>query len=158
MNRILCERESDVVEALRRDSFSDELRGHVRSCSICTETQAVAQMMLQAASRLHVEHEPSVAGVVWRLAQARKKELALKRATRPLIYLRALSVVYVVLFGVWLLHYFWRPGFMELLSGWNVLQSETACFGVAIAVLAVAIGACYLLYDGRRSREVLSST
>ena len=54
MNRILCERESDVVEALRRDSFSDELRGHVRSCSICTETQVVAQMLLQTASLLRV--------------------------------------------------------------------------------------------------------
>jgi hypothetical protein len=157
MNRILCKRESDVVEALRRDSFSDELRGHVRNCSICAETQAVAQM-LQTASRLHVEYEPSAAGLVWRRAQARKNEIALKRATRPLIYLRALSVVYLVLFAVWLLHYFWRPDFMELLSGWNVLQSETACFGVAIAVLAVAIGACYMLYDGRRSSEVLSST
>jgi hypothetical protein len=156
MNRIWCERESDVAEAVRRGSFSDELRGHVRSCSICAETQSVAQM-LHTASLLRVEHEPSAAGLAWHRAQTRKKELALKRATRPLIYLRGLSVVYVALFAVWLLHYFWRPGFMELLSGWNVLQSETACFGVAIAVLAVAIGAWYLLYDGRRSGEVLSS-
>jgi hypothetical protein len=158
MKRILCERESDVVQALRVDSFSDELRGHVGSCSICAETQAVAQMMLQTASRLHVEHGPSVAGVVWRRAQAQKKELALKRAARPLIYVRALSVVYVILIAGWALRYFWRPGSMELLSGWNVLQNETAYFGIAIAALAVAIGACYLLYDSRRSREILSST
>jgi hypothetical protein len=157
MNRILCERESDVVEALRRDFFSDELRGHVRSCSICAETQAVAQM-LQTASRLHVEYEPSAAGLVWRRAQARKNEIALKRATRPLIVMRAMSVVYVVFSAAWLLHYFWRSGSMESISGWNVLQSETAWFGVAIAVLAMAIGAWYLLRDGGRSGEGIPST
>jgi hypothetical protein len=158
MNRILCKRESDVVEALRRDSFSDELRGHVRSCSICAETQVVAQMMLQTASRLHVQHEPSAAGLVWRRAQARKNEIALKRATHPLIVMRAMSVVYVVFCAAWLLHYFWRSGSMDSISGWNVLQSETACFGVAIAVLAMAIGAWYLLRDGGRSGEGIPST
>jgi hypothetical protein len=157
MNRILCERESDVVEALRRDSFSDELRGHVRSCSICAETQAVAQM-LQTASRLHVEHEPSAAGLVWRRAQTRKNEIALKRATRPLIVMRAMCVVYVVFSAAWLLHYFWRSGSMGSISGWNVLQSETAWFGVAIAVLAMAIGAWYLLRDGGRLGEGIPST
>jgi hypothetical protein len=156
MNRILCKRESDVVEALRRDSFSDELRGHVRSCSICAETQAVAQM-LQTASRMHVVHEPSAAGLVWRRAQVRKNEIALKRATRPLIVMRAMSVVYVVFSGAWLLHYFWRSGSMGSISGWNVLQSETACFGVALAVLAMAIGAWYLLRDGGRLGEGIPS-
>jgi hypothetical protein len=156
MNRILCKRESDVVEALRRDSFSDELRGHVRSCSICAETQVVAQM-LQTASRLHVEYEPSAAGLVWRRAQARKKEIALKRATRPLIVMRAMSIVYVVFSAAWLLHCFWRPGSMGSISGWNVLPIETVFADVAIAVLAMAIGAWYLLRDGGRLGEGIPS-
>jgi hypothetical protein len=156
MNRMWCERESDVVEALRRDSFSDELRGHVRSCSICAETQAVAQM-LQTASRLHVEHEPFAAGLVWRRAQVRKNEIALKRATRPLIVMRAVSIVYVVFSAAWLLHYFWRPGSMGSISGWNVLPIETVFADVAIAVLAMAIGAWYLLRDGGRLGEGIPS-
>jgi hypothetical protein len=158
MNRSWCERESNVVEALRRDAFSDELRDHVGSCTICAETQRVAQVLLQTASRLRAEHEPSAVGLVWRRAQVRKKELALKRATRPLIFMRVLSVVYVALFAGWSLHYFGRPKFMELPYGWNVLVNECACFGVAIAVLAVAIGVWFLLHDGRRSGEVLRST
>ena len=151
MNRIWCEREVDVVEALRKGHFSDELRGHVGSCAICAETQPVAQMLLQTASLLRVEHEPSGAGLVWRQAQARKKEIALRRATRPLIFMRALSVVCVALSAAWLLHYVWRSRPMELISGWNGLQSETAFFGAAIAALAIAIGAWYLLHDGGRS-------
>jgi hypothetical protein len=158
MNRILCERESDVVEALRRGSFSGELRGHVRSCSICTETHAVAEMLLQTASLLRVEHEPSAAGLIWRRAQVRKNELALKRATRPLIVMRAMSAVYVVFSAAWLLHYFWRSGSMESISGWNGFLDETAWFGVAIAVLAMAIGAWYLLRDGGHSGEGIPST
>jgi hypothetical protein len=114
-------------------------------------------MLLRSASLVSGESAPSGAGLVWRQAQARKREIALKRAARPLIYLRGPSVVYMVLFAVWLLHSFWRPGFIELLSGWNVLESERALFAVAIAVLAVAIGAWYLLRDGRRSGATLPS-
>jgi hypothetical protein len=157
MNRTWCERESDVVEALRRGFFSDELRGHVRSCSICAETQPVAKMLLQTASILRGEHAPSAAGLVWRRAQARKREIALKRATRPLIFMRCLSVAYVVVSAAWLLHSFWRSGSMKLISGWSVFQSETAYLGAAIAVLSIAIGAWYLIYDSGRSGEGIPS-
>jgi hypothetical protein len=155
MNRTRCERESEVVEAVRRDYFSDELRGHVRSCSICAETQPVAQMLMQSASLLSVEQTPSAAGLVWRRAEARKREIALKRAARPLIFMRVLSVAYVVLTAGWLLRSFWRSGSMERISGWRGLQDETAWLGVAIAALAIAIGAWYLLRDGGRTDEVL---
>jgi len=157
MNRIWCEWESDVVEALRRGLFSDELRGHVRSCAVCAETEPVAQMLLQAASLLRVEHEPSGAGLVWRRAQARKKEIALRHATRPLIFMRALSGVCVFFSAAWLLHYVWRSRSMELISGWNGFRSETAFYGAAIAALAIAIGVVYLLHDSGRSGEGLPS-
>jgi len=157
MNRSSCQRECDVVEALRGGSFPDELRSHVGSCAICAETQPVAQMLLQAASVVRVDHELSDAGLVWRRVQARKQEIALKRATRPLIYMRALSVVYVVLFAAWLLHSFWRSSSMEQISRWSGSQDGTACFGAAIAVVAIAIGAWFLLHDGRRSGERVPS-
>jgi hypothetical protein len=157
MNRTWCERESDVVEAMRRGCFSDELRGHVGSCSICAETQPVAQMLLQSASLLGGEDAAPGAGVVWQRAQARKREIALKRAARPLIFMRAMSVVYLVLVAAWVLHSFWRSGSMERISGWRGLQDETAWVGVAIAALAIAVGAWYLLRDGGRGGEVLPS-
>jgi hypothetical protein len=47
---------------------------------------------------------------------------------------------------------------MELFSGWNVLASESALFAALIAVLAIVIGAVYLLHDGRRSVESIAST
>jgi hypothetical protein len=157
MNRSWCERECDVVEALRRGVFSDELRHHVGSCAICAETQPVAQMLLQTASRLREERELPAAGLVWRRAQARKKEIVLRRATRPLIFMRVLSVAYVSLFAGWSLYYFWRSGAGEMVSGWNGLQSERVGVAATIAVLAIAIGAWFLLHDGRRSGEGVAS-
>jgi hypothetical protein len=158
MNRSWCERESDAVRSLRTGLLSPELQNHVLSCTICTEARAAAQMMLQTASLLHVKLEPPAGALVWRRAEARRKEIALKRATRPLVFMRVLSAVYVVLSGAWFLHYFWRSDFLELLSDWSVLRSEGAWFTAVIALLAIAIGAGYLLHDSRRSGEVVPST
>jgi hypothetical protein len=68
MNRRWCERESDAVQALRMGLLSAELSSHVLSCAICAEAQAVAQVMLRAASLRGAEHEPPAADLVWRRA------------------------------------------------------------------------------------------
>jgi hypothetical protein len=158
MTRIWCEREADVVRSLRTGSLSAELRDHVLSCAVCAEARSAARVMLHTASLLRLEDGMPAAGLVWSRAQARKREMDLKRATRPLIIARGLIVAYVILSAAWFLHSVWRSGFMELLSGWNVLGDKTACFAVAIAVLAVVIAAGYLLHDGRRSAEGIPST
>jgi len=157
MKRMWCEREAEVVRSLRMDSFPAELRDHIAKCVVCAEARGAAGVMLQAASRLRVENEVPAAGLVWSRAQARRREIGLKRATRPLIVMRVLSAVYGVLCAVWFLHHLWRSGPMELLAGWNVLGNETTSFAVALAVLAIVIAAGYLLHDSRRSGEDLPS-
>ncbi len=47
---------------------------------------------------------------------------------------------------------------MELMSGLNAFRGGTVGFGAVIAVLAIAIGAWYLLYDGRHSDAGIAST
>lgn len=157
MNRSWCERESDAVQTVRTGLVSTELRNHVLSCAICAEAQAVAQAMLRINLILHQEHELPTAGLVWRRVEARKKEIILKRATRPLVFMRVLSVAYAVLSAAWFVHFLWRSGFMGGLSGWNGLLSETAGFAAVIAVLAIVIGAGCLLYDSRRSNQGVPS-
>ena len=157
MRRMWCEREAEVVRSLRMDSFTAELRDHIANCVVCAEARKAAGLMLQGASRLRVEGEVPAAGLVWSRAQARRREIGLKRATRPLMVMRGLSAVYVVLCAVWFLHHLWRSGSMELLAGWNVLGNETTSFAVALAVLAIVIAAGYLLHDSRRSGEDLPS-
>ena len=157
-NRCWCEREADVVRSLRAGSLPVELRDHILSCVVCAEARSAAEVMLQTASLLRVEDGVPAAGVVWSRAQVRKREMDLKRATRPLIVMRALSAVYVVLCAAWAVHSFWRPVVMELASGLNAFGSGTVGLGAAIALLAIAIGAWYLLYDGRRSDTGIRST
>ena len=82
----------------------------------------------------------------------------MKRATRPLMVMRILSVVYVVVCAAWALRLFWRSVSLELSSGWDVFRSVTVGSGAAIALLAIAVGAWYLLYDGRRSDRGIAST
>jgi hypothetical protein len=157
-NRRWCEREEDVVRSLRMGSLSSELQEHVLSCVVCAETRSAAEVMLQTASLLRLGDGVPAAGLVWSRAQARKRGMDVKRATRPLIVTRILSVAYVVLCAGWVLHSFWGPVSMELVLGWDAFRSDIVGFGAAMALLAIAIGAGYLLYDGRRSGASIPST
>jgi hypothetical protein len=158
MNRRWCEREADVVRSLRTGLLPSELRDHVLSCVVCAEARSAAKVMLQTASLLRVEDGLPAAGLVWSRAQMRKRENDVKRATRPLIVMRVLSVAFVVLCAGWAVHFFWRSVSMELVSGWDAFRGGTVGFGAAMALLAIAIGAGYLLYDGRRSDTGIAST
>jgi hypothetical protein len=138
--------------------LSSELRDHVLSCGVCAEARRAAQVMLHTASLWRVEDGLPAAGVVWSRAQARKREGDVKRATRPLMVMRILSVVYVMVCAGWALRFLWRSFSLELSSGWDAFRGVTVGFGAGIALLAIAIGAWYLLYDGRRSDIGIAST
>ena len=159
MKRMWCEREADVVRSLRMGSFPAELRDHIAKCVVCTEARRAAGVMLQGAARLRVEDdEVPAAGLVWSRAQGRRREIGLKRAARPLMVMRVLSVAYAVSCSAWALRLFWRPVSMELVSGWDVFGGGAVGFGTAMTLVAVAMGVWYLLYDGRRSDANIAST
>jgi hypothetical protein len=158
MNRMWCEREAEVVRSLRRGSMPSELRDHVLSCVVCAEARSAAQVMLPIASQLCVDDGVPPAGLVWSRARARRREIGLKRATRPLMVMRILSVVYVLMCGGWALRFLWRSVSMELGSGWDAFRGVTVGVGAGIALVAIAMGVWYLLYDGRRSDGGIPST
>ena len=146
------------MKALRTGLVSSELQSHIARCRMCTETEAAARVVLATAASLRVEDDASRAGIIWRRAEARKKEIALERATRPLLVMRILSVVYVVLAGAWFLRYVWRSSSARLLPEWNVMGGEIAAMAALIALAAIAIGALYMLNDSRRSVGRVSSS
>ena len=158
MNQSRCERGSEVVSALRTGSRTDELDNHLKVCAMCAETVQIAGSLLQYAASLRAEHPPAAADRIWLRGQVRKQELALKRATRPLLFMRVLSIVWVVACAAWLLHSFWRFDSQTLIRGWNATGTETAGVGAAIAALCIVIGAGYLIRDDKQSRELMSST
>lgn len=147
MNRSGCECEREVVDALRTGLWTAKLNGHVESCDLCRETRRVAESLLHYAASLQVEQVPAAAGEIWRRAQMERQAMILKRATRPLIFMRLLSLGCVAVFAAWLLHGLSRLGYREILHGWafgDILP------GVAIAVLCIAAGAFYMLHERKQ--------
>jgi hypothetical protein len=159
MNRARCEREGEVVSELRVGSLSAELKGHLRGCVSCAETERVARALLRSAAGMRAELEVPAAEVVWRRARARSRELALKRAARPLILMRVFSFVCVVVSAVWLSHGFWNglPEYWEQMSGLGLMATRAASLGIGFAVLSVGVASCYLLWESRRSGGVVPS-
>ncbi|HEV2710396.1 MAG TPA: hypothetical protein VGU67_09305 [Edaphobacter sp.] len=149
MNRSQCEREMDAVRALRTGLWSAELSSHVESCASCREAKAVAERLLHYAASLQVEQVPPAVDPIWRRAQAERQAMILKRATRPLIFMRVLSLGCVVAFAVWLVQGLLRFDLREALHG---VALRGILPGLAIAVVCIAGGAFYLLYEGKRQR------
>jgi hypothetical protein len=158
MKQNRCEREIEVVDALRTGAWTPELDGHLRTCAVCAETRLVAGSLLRRAAALRMEIEPPTAGPIWRRAQARRQEMALRRATRPLIFMRAVSMICVIAFAAWLLRSFGHFADRGLISGWGAMTAQTAAAGAAIAVACIAVGAWYLLHEGKRQDGAVSST
>jgi hypothetical protein len=159
MRRLWCEREADVVRSLRTGTLPAELRDHVVNCVVCAEARTASGIMLRAASQLRVEDELPAAGVVWSRAQALRREIGLKRAARPLMVMKVLSIVYGVVCAGWALRFVWRFLSLELSSGWGGFWNVTAGSGAVIVLLAIAMGTWFLLADGRRSdADIPSST
>lgn len=154
MNPASCERESEIVSAVRAGLCSAELSKHMDECATCAEARRVAEIMLHYAASLHTEHEPVCADRVWRNAQERRQEMILKRAQRPLIFMRLLSLCCAVDFAVWVLRGFTGLNYRGWLRAWDFVGVGTALSGAAIAVLCIAIGAWYLLQEGNRSARI----
>jgi hypothetical protein len=147
MNRSRCECEREVVGALRAGLWTAELNGHVESCVSCRETKRVAESLLHYAASLRTEPEPTAVDQIWRRAQAQRQAMILKRATRPLIFMRVLSLSCVVTFAAWLLHGFSLFNYREVLHG---VALGSILPGLAAAVLCIAVGAFYLLHEGKQ--------
>jgi hypothetical protein len=157
MKRNRCERGTEVADALRTDAWTPELDAHLRACAVCAETRLVAGSLLRSAAALRAEIEPPAAGPVWRQAQARRQEMALRRATRPLIFMRVVSIICVIAFAAWFLRSFWRFADLGLIGGWGAMTAQTAASGAAIAIACIAAGAWYLLHEGRQDGTASST-
>lgn len=157
MNRNRCEREIKVTEALRTSVWTAELKDHIAACAACEEALRVAGSLLQYASELRVEiaAESEVGSVeaIWRRAQSEWQAVALKRAMRPLLFMRGLSVGSLLALALWLLRGVSRLDYMEYrgwMHGWAGMGAATAAVGGGIAMACIGMGALYLLREEKR--------
>lgn len=92
MKRYECECEADVLLCVRQGRIPEELRAHVAECEVCGDVAAVAAAFEDASDESAEAVLPD-AGRVWRQAQLRARQEAVKAAGRPI------TAAQVVAFG-----------------------------------------------------------
>lgn len=108
-----CERETEVLEAVENDHWSEELTRHTESCQACADTRRVAQLFAaeevlaldEAAQAMADPARMPRADEIWRRAQKAEQRKAIERALWPIKLVERLSVIAaaltVVLIGSW---------------------------------------------------------
>jgi hypothetical protein len=77
-----CDREQQVIEATRNGLWTSSLRDHLRHCALCTQTELIAASLRGDAVKAERLLDLPPAGMVWRRAQATRRERAVQRAAR----------------------------------------------------------------------------
>lgn len=91
MSESHCEREIEVLGALRSGAWSDGLRAHAAECGICSDVVLVHGYIGELSAESATTYEPSAADRVWWKAQRRARQEAIERATRPIVLLHQVS-------------------------------------------------------------------
>ena len=146
MNRVYCEKETEILEALRGGGLSPELASHATSCAICADTLAVSEFFQSDAPEA-----PPVpdSDFLWWRAQLARKRLAVERATRSIAVVRKVSYLGAVAAGLWLV---FSPGpvgsilsFLSKREIWPVgALTQSALFLGVAALVFTLLGSLYL--------------
>ena len=146
MNRIHCEREKEIIDAMRCASLDGELRRHASECAICIDTAAVSEFLQGNRTVVSVLPAPDF---LWWKGQLACKQMAVERATRSITLVQRISYLCVGAVMGWLLFASgYVPSFLNGLSKrdiWStgVLGESALLMGVAALFFAL-LGCLYL--------------
>jgi hypothetical protein len=114
MKLLHCDREQEVVDALRSgrwtSAWGEEIRQHAAACATCAEVALVAQEFQREEALARAElQQPGVglpsAGLVWWKAQLAARRAAEQRAAEPMVLIErvayALGALAALGLGVW---------------------------------------------------------
>lgn len=107
MNRLYCEKEKEIIEALRGAILDAGLVKHASSCAICRDTVAVSEFLQR-----NREPAPMLpdSDFLWWKAHLARKQSAVERATRSIALVRKVSYLGFAAAVVWLV---FAPGHLE---------------------------------------------
>jgi hypothetical protein len=104
MNRSDCEKEPQILEAIRSGDASPDIVAHAQTCPTCSEIWLVASFLREetnlAAHEVNTLPDP---GLIWRKAQGRAREQALAKATLPIRIMRTCAIVLAIFAMPWLI-------------------------------------------------------
>ena len=143
-----CEREQQIIKATRNGVWTSSLRAHLENCALCTQTELIAASLQEDAVVRWLDLPP--AGMVWRRAQARRREGALQRATRrPFLIVGGLGAVYSVVLLLWSITQLPQSVY-RLLAAAPGLTGSVALAGVALSGILAIVGSCVLALETKR--------
>lgn len=148
MTRFHCDRETEIIAALRLDRFDAELVKHAASCAICADTLAVSQGLLRDNGATPALPDSDF---LWWKGQLASKHLALEQATQSIALIRKVSYVGVAAAGLWLV--FARGHLQSAIAALSKHEiwpasalSQTALFVGTGALLFTLLGSLYLAH------------
>jgi hypothetical protein len=145
-----CEREQQVMEATRNGVWASSLRAHLRDCALCTQTELIASSLREDAAKAERQLDLPPAGMIWRRAQTRRRNDAMRRATRrPFLIVGALSALYSVVFLLWGIFQLPQSVYRPFVTS-PALTGDVALAGAALSAILVIVGSCVLVLETRR--------
>ena len=137
MNRFDCDKEAEIIEALRRGTLRAELLKHAASCAICADTLVVSQFMM--ADKSAIPALPDSDFLWWKA----------ERATQSIALARKCSYVGVAAAGLWLVfaggHFASAIAALSKHEIWPAgALSQSALFMGVGALLFTLLGSLYL--------------
>lgn len=145
-----CERERQVIEAMRNGLWSSPLCAHVRDCVLCTQTKLIAAALQEDAAKAERLLDLPPAGMVWRRAQSRGRTRAMQRATRrPFLVVGALGSVYSVVLLLWGILQLPQSVYRPFVAPPGLTGGVVLAGAALSAILAIA-GSCVLVLAAKR--------
>ena len=145
-----CDREQQVIEATRNGLWTSSLRAHLRHCALCTQTELIVTSLREDAARAERLVDLPPAGMVWRRAQARRRERALQRAARrPFLIVGALGAIYSVVLLLWGIFQIPQSVYRLFIAPPGLNEHVALTGAVLSGILAIA-GSCVLVLETKR--------
>jgi hypothetical protein len=142
MAQFYCDKEREIIEALRCGGLSAELQSHASSCTFCSDTVAVSEFLQ---SDVAVAPELPNSDYIWWMGQLASKQMAVERATRSIAQVRKITYLGITAAALWLIL---APGHLQsILSAFTGHQIWSSG-GSRESALLMGIGALFFAFLG----------
>jgi hypothetical protein len=146
MNRLYCEKEAEMIAAMRCRALAPELERHANTCDICSGIAAGSKFLQPQAEVAPVLPDSDF---LWWKAQLASKQLAVERATRSIVLVRRIAYCGISAAVLWLV---FTPEHLGLilatLSKYELWPSsalgQSALFMGVAALVFTLLGSLYL--------------
>ena len=138
-----CTHLSDLRRALHNGHWpaaaAPELRTHVASCAHCTQEVLLTTTLRQARTRDIAAAQPMPSSLIWWRAQARRRQAAIDRATRPLFAAQFFAFVIILATAGTLIARHWQSIVTHASTAPASIADAISLFGTAPLIAAAAV-------------------